>query len=254
MSKLQKLSLYLSVNRTNRFIDGNDLKQNIINSMPLLNRFHFDFRSTIFLKDQIDLLSNEDIMNSFKDFLNNEIISCVNYFPEAIQDSCHIYSCPFISRSYENIANNFSDGIFTCISEISLFNKHSFEHEFFARIAESFSFMKCLTITNRKTQNDKKLKNNTQHLSLITYPNLKYVDFKDSHDDYIEQFLLDIKTCLSYGIDIYVNYKTLKRVTHNFRRNATQINCSKVIYQCFDRIAQFPKYFKNYFHDIETNL
>lgn len=255
MSKLEKLSLYLSVQNTNRFIDGNDLKENILNSMPQLNRFHFDFRSTIFLKDEIDYPSNEDILDSFKDFSNNKIISCVNYFPESKQGHCHIYSDPFISRTYENIANNFSGGIFACVSEVSLFDEHPFQHEFFAQIAQSFPFMKRLTITNRKPQNDKRCKkfqNNTPDLLLITYPNLKCIDFKDCHDDYVEQFLLDIKTCLSYSIDIYVNYKTLKRVTHNFKRNATKINCSKVRYQCFDRIVQFPKRLKNYFRDAKT--
>ncbi|CAF4621798.1 unnamed protein product [Rotaria sp. Silwood2] len=91
-------------------------------------------------------------------------------------------------------------------------------------------------------------------LLIIDYPHLKYIDFKDTHDDYVEQFLLDTKTILPYDVDIYVDYKTLKRVTHNFRRNATQINCSKATYQCFDRIVRFPKYFKDYFRDIELNM
>ncbi|CAF1244129.1 unnamed protein product [Rotaria sp. Silwood1] len=176
---------------------------------------------------------------------------------KAKQGYCHIYSYPFTARSYENIANNFSGGLFTCVSEVSLFDEHPFEHEFFIRIAQSFPFMKFFTITNRKPQNDKqcrKLKNNNQDLLIIDYPHLKYIRFKDSHDDYVEQFLLDTKTILPYDVDIYVNYKTLKRVTLNFRRNATQINCSKATYQCFDRIVRFPKYFKDYFRDIKLNI
>ncbi|CAF3873105.1 unnamed protein product [Rotaria sp. Silwood1] len=236
MSNLEELSLYLSVNCNDRFIDGNDLKQNIINYMLRLNLFHFDFRLN---------------------FTNNQIISCVNYFLEAKQGYCHIYSYPFTARSYENIANNFSGGLFTCVSKVTLFDEYPFEHEFFIRIAQSFPFMKFLTIMNRKPQNDKqcrKLKNNNQDLLIINYPHLKYIHFKDTHDDYVEQFLLDTKTILPYDVNIYVDYKTLKRVTHNFRRNATQINCYKATYQCFDRIIRFPKYFKDYFHDIKLHI
>ncbi|CAF3447288.1 unnamed protein product [Rotaria sp. Silwood1] len=203
------------------FVDRNDLKQNIINYMLRLNLFHFDFRS------------------------------------KAKQGYCHVYSYPFTARSYENIANNFSGGLFTCVSKVTLFDEYPFEHEFFIRIAQSFPFMKFLTIMNRKPQNDKqcrKLKNNNQDLLIINYPHLKYIHFKDTHDDYVEQFLLDTKTILPYDVNIYVDYKTLKRVTHNFRRNATQINCYKATYQCFDRIIRFPKYFKDYFHDIKLHI
>ncbi len=130
--------MYLSVDRNNRFIDGDDLQKNIINYMGRLNQFRFNIRSTILLKDQIDLLSNEDIEHSFKDFSNNQIISCVNYFLEAKKGQCHIYSYPFTITSYENIANNFPGGLFTCVCEVSLFDEHPFEHELFIRITQSF--------------------------------------------------------------------------------------------------------------------
>jgi len=257
MSNLEQLSLYLSVDRNNRFIDGDDLQKDIINYMGRLNQFRFNIRSTILLTDQIDLLSNEDIEHSFKDFSNKQIISCVNYFLEAKKGQCHIYSYPFTMTSYENIANNFPGGLFTCVCEVSLFDEHRFEHEFFIRIAQSFPFMKKLTIANQKPQKAKqyrKLKHNNEDLSIIKYPHLKYLDFHDSHDDYVEQFLLDTKTCLPYSVDLYINYKPLKRVTHKFTRKATKINCAKVRYICFDRIFRFPKHFKDYFLDTKIDV
>jgi len=84
MSNLEELALYLSsVVCHEKFIDGNDLKQNITDYMPRLNQFRFNIHSAMLLKDQIDLPTDEDIEDSFKDFSNDEIISCVNYFFEA---------------------------------------------------------------------------------------------------------------------------------------------------------------------------
>ncbi|CAF2571761.1 unnamed protein product [Rotaria sp. Silwood2] len=51
--------------RDKKFIDENDLKQNIIVYMRRLNQFRFNIRSTMLLKDQIDLPTNEDIEHSY---------------------------------------------------------------------------------------------------------------------------------------------------------------------------------------------
>ncbi|CAF3863619.1 unnamed protein product, partial [Rotaria sp. Silwood1] len=50
----------------------------------------------------------------------------------------------------------------------------------------------------------------------------------DVHDDYIEQFLFDTKTYLQSNIILEVSYESLQRATHNFTRNATRINCTKI--------------------------
>ncbi|CAF1483931.1 unnamed protein product [Rotaria sordida] len=257
MSNLEELALYLSpVVCDKKFIDGNNLKQNIIDYMPELNQFGFSIHSTILLKDQIDLPSNEDIEHSFKDFSNNKIISCVNYFFEAKYGACHIYSCPYLIPTYQNISNNFPGGLFRYVSAVSLFDEHPFEYEFFIQIAQSFPFLKNLTITNQKGQNNKQYRksNNNNEDLLIRYPYLKYLDFKQTHNDYIEQFLLDTKTCLPYDIVLFTDFKSLQRVTHNFTRNATRVNCSKMRYICLDRISRFPKHFKNYFLDKEIHV
>ncbi|CAF4358988.1 unnamed protein product, partial [Rotaria sordida] len=50
----------------------------------------------------------------------------------------------------------------------------------------------------------------------------------DVHDDYIEQFLFHTKTYLQKNIIVYVDYESLQRVTHNFTRDSTRINCAKI--------------------------
>ena len=79
MSNLEKLSLNLIVTVKNTFINGNELKQNIINHMPRLNIFTFNIRSYSHFYNEINLPSNEDIQKTFKD---KKIISYVDYFPE----------------------------------------------------------------------------------------------------------------------------------------------------------------------------
>ncbi|CAF3390051.1 unnamed protein product [Rotaria sp. Silwood2] len=90
MSNLEILMLYFPVSKRRTFIDGNNLKA-IINHMSQLNKFLFNICSFIHFNNQkINLPSNEDIQYSFKDFNYDQIISCVNYFPEAKCDSNHI--------------------------------------------------------------------------------------------------------------------------------------------------------------------
>jgi hypothetical protein len=68
MTNLEKLDLHLLVCRRNVFVNGNDLKKNIIDYMPRLNTFKFNICSTIPLRTQIDLPSDEDIQQTFRDF------------------------------------------------------------------------------------------------------------------------------------------------------------------------------------------
>ncbi len=67
----------------------------------------------------------------------------------------HIYTYPYTMTTYENIANNFPGGLFPCVSFVSLYDEHPFEHDFSIRIAQSFPFMTSLTIINRYAQKDK---------------------------------------------------------------------------------------------------
>ncbi|CAF3876280.1 unnamed protein product [Rotaria sordida] len=253
MSNLEQLNLYFNCSRKKTFVDGNDLKTNILNRLPQLKSFEFNIRSSIDSINQIDLSTNEYIQHTFREFKHKKIISCVDYFQDSNSGECYVCSYPFTMTCYERITNNFSGELFKSVSEVSLFDERSFEHEFFLQIAQSFPFMRKLTVINMKPQNDKqcrKLKNNNNNLLVIEYFHLTYLNLDQAHDDYVEQFLLDTKMSLPINVELHTMYKSLKTVTHNFKRNATQINCSKVNYICTDRISRFPKHMKDYFHHV----
>ncbi|CAF2045231.1 unnamed protein product [Rotaria magnacalcarata] len=217
MTNLEELNLHVVVYCEKRFIDGYDLKRNVISRLLQLNKFVFNIRSRLPLNDQAYLSSNEDCQRSFNDRKEGQ---------------CHIYSSPYPAKYYEYITNNFPDGLFKYVREFSLYDERPFEHEFFIKIAKSFPFMEKLTVYNNKPQLskfDERSTDDNRHLSVIQYPYLRLLDLFDAHDDYAEQFLLEFKTCLPIKVDLHVHFSTLSRVTHNFTRNATRMNCAKII-------------------------
>ncbi|CAF2344402.1 unnamed protein product [Rotaria sp. Silwood2] len=215
MPNLEELRSYFKCSREKSFIDGNDLKANIINHLPRLKTFAFNICSFIDHYNQIDILTNEDIQNTFRGFPNNQIISCVNDFPDK--------------------------------SEVSLFDEHPFEHKFFLRIQKLFPLMEDLIVTNRKTQYEKS-NNGNQDLPLIHYHHLACLDLTEVHDDYIEQFLLATKISLPFNLGLHVDYQSIRRVTHDFKKIGARINCSKIncLYS-IDLISRSSKHFKKYF-------
>jgi len=64
----------------------------------------------------------------------------------------HIYSYPYRSTCYQYITNDFSGGLFKCVHTISLYDECPFEHDFFLRISNSFSFIKKLILLNNEPQ------------------------------------------------------------------------------------------------------
>ncbi|CAF1230165.1 unnamed protein product, partial [Rotaria sordida] len=196
MLNLEKLDLHLhNVVRGNGFIDGKYLKENIINYMLQLNKFAFNIRSFESSYNLINLPSNEDIQHTFKEFKNNQIVSCVDYFQKRQCGSCHIYSYPYRMKYYDDITNNFPGGLFKYVQTVELFDDRPFEYEFFRQIAQSFPFMKNLSVINDKPQKNKlyrkSKKVDNQDLSIIEYPHLIRLHLYQAHDDYVEQFLVD---------------------------------------------------------------
>ncbi|CAF3955896.1 unnamed protein product, partial [Rotaria sp. Silwood1] len=228
MSNLEKLDLALIVLTKQTLIDGNNLN----------------------LYTKFNLPSNEYIQETFKDFKNKQIISSIDYFKEKEYSQCHIYSYPYQLIYYNNITNNFPGGIFECVCEISLFDEHSFEHEFFFQISQSFPFLKKLTLINQKPQNNKQLrksKSQNQNLSIIQYPYLLKLNISKAHKDYHEQFLFDNKTCLPNNVRVSMNYRLVKKVTRNFRRITTRSNCAKMNFVIFIQKSKFPDHLQDYF-------
>ncbi|CAF3693730.1 unnamed protein product [Rotaria sp. Silwood1] len=248
MSNLEKLCLNLVVCAKNTFVDGIELKQNIINHMARLQKFEFYICSGISLHNQMHLQSKEDIQHTFRDFKDDQVISYVDYFQQ--YGLCHIYLYPEQLKYYYTVTNNFPGGLFTCVRTISLHDEHPFEHEFFLRIQKSFPFMKKLSLNNFKPQNNKlcrESQNDNQDFSIINYPYLTILTLYDAHDDYIEEFLVDTKICLPNNVvHLNIYYKQLKRVTHNFTRDTTRINCAKLNSLNLNG-RRLPKYAKDYF-------
>ncbi|CAF2789704.1 unnamed protein product [Rotaria sp. Silwood2] len=250
MSNLEKLGLYLSIFVYERFIDGNNLKKNILNHMSQLNQFSFHIHSRMFINNEMNLPSKQDIQQTFRDFKDNQIISYVDYFPERKKGQCNIYSYPFLMKYYEDITNNFPGGLYPYVRVVSLYDEYPFEHEFFIRISQSFPFMEKLTLINRHAQNYKqsyKTINDNQNLSIAKYFYLTELDIEQVHDDYIEEFLFNTKTYLQNNILLSIDCKSLERVTHSFTRDDTRINCTKIneIYLFSD--VKYSKFLHNYF-------
>jgi len=224
MTNLEKLSLYF-VNTHGPIMDGDNLEKNIINHMTRLNKFTFNIYSVICLDQPINLSLNEDIENKFRNFQNNQIISSVYYFLKSNLFYCHIYSYSYTwNIFFNNITSNFPGGLFKCVREISLDDECPFEHEFFLRIAHSFSFTEKLNLNNHELQ-----QNDNRQWLIIQYSHLTKLNLVEAHENYVEQLLNNTKTCLLNNVHLRVCDNTLKKVTDDFTRDATRVNYSKII-------------------------
>ncbi|CAF3030763.1 unnamed protein product [Rotaria sp. Silwood2] len=249
MSNLEKLHLNVYVSMKETFIDGNNLKKNIINHMPRLNKFTFNIRSYLDNRNQNDLPTTEDIKHTFSDIKNNQIISYVDYFQSRRSGWCSIYTYPYILKSYGYVTNNFPGVLCKSVREIELYDEHPFEYKFFLRTSQLFPFVEELSLSNSKPQKNKLCRESNkdnQHLSIIKFHHLTNLTLYGAHDDYIEQFLDDTKTSLSNNVHLNVEFEPLKRVTYHFTRNATRINCQKLKSLWLNGYG-LPKYAKNNF-------
>ncbi|CAF1221628.1 unnamed protein product [Rotaria sordida] len=110
--------------------------------------------------------------------------------------------------------------------------------------------MEKLTINNRYAQNQKesyKLINDKSNLSIVKYNYLIELYIDRAHDDYIEEFLCNTKTYFQNNILLDTHYEALERVTHNFTRDSTRINCMKVNELFLFGKLEYSKSCKDYF-------
>jgi hypothetical protein len=222
MSNLEELGLDFVI-LSGPIIDGHNLQNNIINHMTKLKKFTFNICSINRHNQLVNLPSNQYIQNTFRNF-KNQIISSVDYLSHENNVYCHIYSYPYTWSYYDNISNNFRGGLFKYVRKISLHDERPFEHEFFLQIAQSFPFIEELSLRNHEPQN-----NNNQQWSIIQYSHLTKLDLAYIHQDYVEQFLIDTKTCLlNNNIFLNVDYFCLQEATENFTRDAMRVNCAKI--------------------------
>jgi hypothetical protein len=258
MLNLEKLSLNICIQRFfphESFIDGNNLKNDMINHMPKLNQFVFSIHSNINHGNHLlHLPSNDDIQHTFKDLEDYQIVSYLHYFPKNKISQCHIYSYPYNMNSLYRITNSFPGGLFQFVHKVSLFDEYPFEHEFFIRISQTFPYLKTLIIDNDLPQNYKQnQQSNTNHrnVPILKYPCLTLLSLYGSHDDYLEQFLDENRTCLPDHVKLNVNYCTLQEVTNNFTRASTRINCEKIGFVYEIDKDDVPNHFYLYFPHVK---
>ena len=126
---LEELDLNIKVLCAEKFIDGDILKKDIMTHMPRLYKFTFNICSRITHRNQTNLPLNESIAKTFKYFANNQIITCIDHFQRYSQ--CRTYSYPYQWKMYNDITNNFREDLFINVTQVSLYDEHPFEHEFF---------------------------------------------------------------------------------------------------------------------------
>ena len=197
MSKLEELLLNILV-VCSTFIDGNTLKNDIVSRMSYLNKFVFSIHSAVYNLTQLP--SNQDIQHTFTSIGDYQIISYIDYFRTKKFGQCHIYSQPYTMNCLYRLSNSFQGGLFKFVHTVSLLDERPFEYKFFIRIAQAFPYLKILIMYNHSPQNHKQRQQSngdSRNLPIIEYPHLTELFLWSAHDDYIEQFLDDTKTCLS---------------------------------------------------------
>lgn len=250
MSNLEELDLCLCIDAGTPFVDGDNLKLNILNYLPLLTKLTFNIYTYTRFYNEVNFPSNDSLQQTFKDFPNANVNCCIDYFKESNFSQCHIYTYPYRLAYYDNISNHLPSGIFRSVRKVSLFDERPFEHQFFLRLAQSFPLMKELIVKNKKRQNNKRFRTSTSpnaHLSIIKYKCLIKLDLFEAHKDYYEQFFFETKTCLPTNVHVYVDYQPMRKITRNFRRNTTRSNSVKISSICFEKKYNLPAHFHAYF-------
>ncbi|CAF4499814.1 unnamed protein product [Rotaria sp. Silwood2] len=231
MSNLETLNLSLSISVEETFIDGHNLKNKIINHMSQLNKFTFYIRSIMRIKNEMILPSKEYIQKTFKNFPHAQMICYMDRFLGRRECQYHIFTYPSQMSYYQYLSNQFPGGYYPYVRMVSLYDEYPFEHEFFLQITQSFPFIEKLVLINWKPQQHKqssKSENDNCHSSVVKYSHLIELDIERVYDDYVEEFLSDTRTFFQKNIRLNIASNALLRVTENFTRKDTRMNCIKV--------------------------
>ena len=260
MINLEELTLDLSIIRIDsNYIDGIQLHDDILSYMPQLNKFIFNIETAIVkTKNDLVLLSNEDLQRSFIGKGFGPVVSHIDIFSKENGSKGHAYSLPyeFYSRSqiyslpyqflhFLFLSNSFQNRTFEKVQTLCMTDIRPFEHEFFQIISQSFSLLKTLVIFNDEPQNTKQ-----QSRRLITFPKLLYLDISDAHIDYFEQFLVDQYCRLPCLLTLLVNYASLVSVTNYFTNDSTRFTCSKLKHLRINEPFIRPQHFHQYFSSL----
>ncbi|CAF2627433.1 unnamed protein product [Rotaria sp. Silwood2] len=199
--------------------------------MSQLNKFTFYIRSIMRIKNEMILPSKEYIQKTFKNFPHAQMICYMDRFLGRRECQYHIFTYPSQMSYYQYLSNQFPGGYYPYVRMVSLYDEYPFEHEFFLQITQSFPFIEKLVLINWKPQQHKqssKSENDNCHLSIVKYSHLIELDIERVYDDYVEEFLSDRRTFFQKNIRLHIASNALLRVTENFTRKDTRMNCIKV--------------------------
>ena len=258
MNHLEELTLFLSIIRIDsNHIDGIQLHDDILCSMPQLNKFLFSIETAIVKKkNDLVLSSNEEIQRSFIGKKYGSVGSHVDFFREN-GDQCHahslshqfysrsqIYSLPYPFKSFFFLSNSFQKGTFEKVQRLIMSDIRPFEHQFFQIISQSFSLLRHLHILNNEPQQSKQ-----QTRTLITFAKLVHLDIDSADLDYAGQFLIDEYCHLPSLLQLQIRYASITSVTNHFTNHATRLTCSKLKYlriiEPFVPSEHFHRYFSS---------
>ncbi|CAF4029189.1 unnamed protein product [Rotaria sordida] len=248
MSNLEELTLNITNEERNTFMDGTQLNNEIIVHMPRLSKFTFHICTKIELHHLVNYLSSDDIQRTFTNTRYQQMGCILSY--TAGRAICHVFSLPYMFDRLNYIGNNFLPIVFTHVRRLTVHDKVPFQHEFFVRIARFFPLLKVFHVLNFQSQkvvSDKRNSTDNELFSIVEYPHLVTLSLFLSHIDYVEQFLNETKTHLPCLTTLEVNYDRLTIVTENFTRNITRLNCAKVEQLCIRTIIVHSKDVYEYF-------
>ncbi|CAF3642706.1 unnamed protein product [Rotaria socialis] len=215
--------------QSTRFVDGTHIYNEILSHMTRLRTFTFYVSTENYVHDSTLRLSNNDIQETFKN-MENQQVNCIVDFVDDVYVLCKVFSLPFRLDHFEWITNNFSTMIFNSVTCLMLFDRVSFKHEFFVRVARAFPLLKYLSVHNGKAPFWRFPKPHPvdNYSPIAEYLHLISLHFGFVSNCYVDQFLNETKTNLPRLIELKINYRQLKSATENFTRNETRRNYAMV--------------------------
>ncbi|CAF3668400.1 unnamed protein product [Rotaria socialis] len=246
MSNLEELSLQISVRRLrSTYIDGYQLYNDFLKYLTKLNKFNFNIHSYITSGIENNILSNNDIRNSFINIGYKSIDICADEKLTDYIGNCNVYSLPYLFHEFLFMSNCFQGGKFNNVTRLFMVDRIPFENKLFKIISQDFTNLKTLIIHNLESQKSQECSS-----TLITFNNLITLNIIDAHSDYAIQFLTENITYLPFLEKLIITYDTLAHITDYFANDETRRNCTKIKYLRTDISFVRSKSFNSYFPSI----
>ena len=221
IASIEYLTLLLAIEvtgtGTNHFIDGFDLKRDIVSYMPHLRQLDFHIRSTLRHAPHVEL---DTIRQSF---IEDRPVDCtLDYFNNQY-GQCQIYSLPFLGNRLDFISDRFPlfdiRNTFVNVTMLLLFDDvNSFETVFFERVTRALPHLRTLELFNQLAQEEKTT-------NLLEFSHVSTLILHKIHMDYGEQLLCRAR--LPQLVELLIRNDVLLTIISQDNQQARD-NCSKV--------------------------